>query len=397
MKKVLSLTLAALMSLSLAGCGGGSSAAATSAAAASEAASEAPAETAAAAAASSDMKVAMITDYGDITDKSFNQTTYEASKAFCDENGIEFEYKKPASDADADREASIEDAISEGYNVIVMPGFAFAQAIADEAPLYPDVKFVALDVAQADLDSAAGGTFSADNVYSAVYKEELAGYMAGYAAVKLGYTKLGYLGGMAVPSVVRYGSGFVQGANDAAKELGNTADVEVKYVYGGQFYGDADITSVMDTWYQSGTEVVFACGGGIYSSAAEAAVKTGGKVIGVDVDQAATIDGDYGEGITVTSAMKGLAATVNTLLSAIRDGKWDEYKGKVETLGIVSDEPSENYVQLPDDTQWGDGFTQDDYKQLVADLHSGKITVDNSIDALPTVDIAVDDQGSIKG
>ena len=174
MKKVLSLTLAALMSLSLAGCGGGSSAAATSAAAASEAASEAPAETAAAAAASSDMKVAMITDYGDITDKSFNQTTYEASKAFCDENGIEFEYKKPASDADADREASIEDAISEGYNVIVMPGFAFAQAIADEAPLYPDVKFVALDVAQADLDSAAGGTFSADNVYSAVYKEELA-------------------------------------------------------------------------------------------------------------------------------------------------------------------------------------------------------------------------------
>ena len=376
MKKVLSLTLAALMSLSLAGCGGGSSAAATSAAAASEAASEAPAETAAAAAASSDMKVAMITDYGDITDKSFNQTTYEASKAFCDENGIEFEYKKPASDADADREASIEDAISEGYNVIVMPGFAFAQAIADEAPLYPDVKFVALDVAQADLDSAAGGTFSADNVYSAVYKEELAGYMAGYAAVKLGYTKLGFLGGMAVPSVVRYGSGFVQGANDAAKELGNTADVEVKYVYGGQFYGDADITSVMDTWYQSGTEVVFACGGGIYSSAAEAAVKTGGKVIGVDVDQ---------------------AATVNTLLSAIRDGKWDEYKGKVETLGIVSDEPSENYVQLPDDTQWGDGFTQDDYKQLVADLHSGKITVDNSIDALPTVDIAVDDQGSIKG
>ncbi|MCI2153782.1 MAG: BMP family ABC transporter substrate-binding protein [Solobacterium sp.] len=398
MKKVLSLTLAALMSLSLAGCGGGSSsAAATSAAAASEAASEAPAETAAAAASSSDMKVAMITDYGDITDKSFNQTTYEASKAFCEDNGIEFEYKKPASDADADREASIEDAIAEGYNVIVMPGFAFAQAIADEAPLYPDVKFVALDVAKADLDKAAGGTFSADNVYSAVYQEELAGYMAGYAAVKLGYTKLGFLGGMAVPSVVRYGSGYVQGANEAAKELGNTADVEVKYIYGGQFYGDADITSVMDTWYQGGTEIVFACGGGIYSSAAEAAVKTGGKVIGVDVDQAATIDGDYGDGITVTSAMKGLAATVNTLLSAIRDGKWDEYKGKVETLGIVSDNPSENYVQLPDSTQWGDGFTEDDYKQLVADMHSGKITVDNSIDALPSVEITVDDQGSIKG
>ena len=344
-----------------------------------------------------DMKVAMVTDYGDITDQSFNQTTYEACQAFCQENGIDFTYKKPATDADADRESSMEEAIEEGYNVIVMPGYAFAPAIVNVAPLYPDVKFVALDVSEYDLDTAAGGDFAEENVYSAVYQEELAGYMAGYAAVKLGYTKLGFLGGMAVPAVIRYGFGFVQGADDAAAEIG-AEGVELKYVYGGQFFGDADITSVMDTWYQGGTEVVFACGGGIYSSAAEAAAKLDGKVIGVAVDQAGPIDGAYGDGMTVTSAMKGLAATVNTLLTAIKDGAWDDYKGQIQNLGLVSENPEENYVQLPASTQWADGFTEDDYKALVAKMFSGEIEVDSGIETMPEVTaITVDDQGAIKG
>ena len=373
MKKIVSAMIAGIMAVSLVACsstGGGSAAGGSEAAA-------------------SDMKVAMVTDYGKITDQSFNQTTYEACKKFADENGIEFTYKQPATDADADRVASIEQAIEEGYNVIVMPGYAFAPAIVETAPTYPDVKFVALDVSEYDLFSANGEQdFTADNVYSAVYTEEGAGYFAGYAAVKLGYTKLGFLGGMAVPAVIRYGYGYVQGADAAAKELG-LSDVEIKYVYGGQFFGDADITAVMDTWYGAGTEVVFACGGGIYTSAAEAAKKVGGKVIGVDVDQAPTIDGDYGEGMTVTSAMKGLAPTVDLLLSAIRDGKWDDYKGQVQTLNLVS---------LPDSTQWSDGFTQDDYKALEEKVLSGEIEVDNSTDKEPAVDVVkVDYQGAIKG
>ena len=274
----------------------------------------------------SSVKVAMITDYGDITDQSFNQTTYEACKAFCEEQGLDFQYYKPASDSDADRVSSIETAIDEGYNVIVMPGYAFAPAIVAVVEEYPEVTFIALDVSEYDLQAAKGtdADFSWQypaNLYSAVYQEELCGYMAGYAAVKLGYKKLGFLGGMAVPAVVRYGYGFVQGADAAAVELGLT-DVEIKYVYGNQFYGDADITAYMDTWYAGGTEIVFACGGGIFSSAAEAATKEGvnGKVIGVDVDQAPTIDSKYGEGLTVTSAMKGLAPTVKAQLAAVKDG-----------------------------------------------------------------------------
>ena len=233
----------------------------------------------------------------------------------------------------------------------------------------------------------------ADNVFSAVYQEELCGYMAGYAAVKLGYTKLGFLGGMAVPAVIRYGSGFVQGANAAAEELGT--DIEINYVYGGQFYGDGDITAAMDTWYQGGTEVVFACGGGIFTSAGEAAAKVGGKVIGVDVDQAGTIDGLYGEGMTVTSAMKGLAATVNAELSAILDGTFEG--GKVDNLGLVSDVPAENFVQIAGSTQFSDTFTEDDYAALVAAMNAGDVTVSNDITTEPAVSVVtVDYQGNIK-
>ena len=254
----------------------------------------------------SEIAVAMITDYGDITDQSFNQTTYEACKEFCEEQNINFSYFKPASDSDDDRIAQIENAIDSGYNVVVMPGFAFANAIIRTADEYPDVKFVALDVSEYDL--TAGGWTIPENVYSAVYQEEISGYFAGYAAVKLGYTKLGYCGGMAVPAVLRFGYGFLQGADAAAVETG--AEVSVVWGYANQFFGDADVTAVMDTWYGEGTEIVFACGGGVYTSVAEAAAKVGGKVIGVDVDQSRVIDPVYGEGLTVTSAMKGLAPTV---------------------------------------------------------------------------------------
>ena len=340
------------------------------------------------------MKVAMITDYGDITDQSFNQTTYEACKAYCTEKSIDFNYFKPASDADADRVAMIEKAVADGYNVIVMPGFAFGPAVKQTVNTYPDVKFFTLDVSAGDL----GEDFKIpSNLYCAIYQEELCGYMAGYAAVKLGYTKLGFLGGMAVPAVVRYGYGFVQGANAAAVEMKIADQVSVKYVYGNLFKADPAITGVMDTWYAGGTEVVFACGGGIYASAAEAAAKVeGAKVIGVDVDQSGIIDGKYGEGMTVTSAMKGLAPTVKTVLAAISADKWADFGGKMESLGLVSENPEDNYVQIPmESTQWSDGFTKDDYKTLVAAMFKGDVKVDNSTEAMPKTEIKVETFGNI--
>ena len=376
MKKIIALLLVAVMAMSLVACNASN--------------------------AGEGYKVAMVTDYGDITDQSFNQTTWEAVVAFGKDNNVETKYYKPTTNDTAARVASVEMAIADGHNVIVMPGYAFGATIATVSKDYPDVKFIALDVAKGDLLEGGvalkGESYDynpdnwdlskyvyMDNVYCAIYQEEISGYMAGYAAVKLGYTKLGFLGGMAVPAVIRFGYGYVQGADAAAKEL--NINIDMKYAYGNQFFGDADITAAMDTWYADGTEIVFACGGGIYTSAAEAAKKVGGKVIGVDVDQAPIIDKDYGAGMTVTSAMKGLyPTTIDTLTDVVINGKWDSYKGKIVTLGMVSgDDASLNYVQLGK-TLYAEGkFVEADYKALVKAIFDGTIKVSNDIAKEPAV------------
>ncbi len=391
-RKMIAMFLAAAMTFSLTACGGSGNAADKQTSAKAEESGGGGEE-----ASGSDISLAMITDSGDITDQSFNQTTYEACKAWAEANGVDFTYYKPDSDSDEARNASVDQAVAGGANVIMMPGYMFAAAVVAQSDLYPDVKFVALDVSAGDICEKGVGEgydynpdnwdvteyYNTDNVYCCTYQEEISGYMAGYAAVKLGYKHLGFLGGMSVPAVTRFGYGYVQGINDAAKELGIAGEVEVEYVCGGQFYGDADITGAMDTWYGTkGVEVVFACGDGIFTSAAEAAVKTGGKVIGVDSDQAPIIDQTQ-EGLTVTSAMKGLSTTVNTVLTDIQDGKWSDYAGKIDNLGMVSEIPEENFVQLPTaSTQWGDGFTEEDYKTLVKAIYNGEVKISNDISAV---------------
>ena len=392
MKKILAMLLALVMVMGLVACG--TDAPETTAPVETTPAESTPAETTPAV-SDVEYKIAMITDYGDITDQSFNQTTYEAVKAFSEANGVAYNYYKPSGDSDAERIAMVDAAISDGYNIIVMPGFAFANTIKETAEIYPEVLFFALDVGAGDF----GDYVLPENVYSAIYQEELCGYMSGYAAVKLGYKHVGFLGGMAVPAVVRYGYGFVQGVDAAAKELGIQNEVKLEYIYGNQFFGDADITAVMDTWYgEKGVECVFACGGGIWTSAAEAAVKVGGKVIGVDVDQAAIIDGMYGEGLTVTSAMKGLyPTTVDTLTDIVLNGNWAPYSGQIATLGLISADPEANYVQIPmATTQWADAFTQEDYKAMVAGMFDGTITVSDDIENAPAVEIAVEYHPNIK-
>ena len=383
MKKFLALLLALVMMLSLVACGG---------------------EKAEEAAEAAEYRVAMVTDYGDITDQSFNQTTWEACQEFGQTTGTEVKYYKPTTNDTAGRVASVELAIAEGYNVIVMPGYAFGGTIAEVSGNYPEIKFIGLDVSAGDLLEGGvalkGESYDynpdnwnltdyvyMDNVYCAIYKEELSGYMAGYAAVKMGYTNLGFLGGMAVPAVIRFGYGFVQGVDAAAAELGIAANV--KYAYGNQFFGDADITAVMDTWYSNGTQAVFACGGGIYTSAAEAAKKVGGKVIGVDSDQAPVIDGQYGEGMTITSAMKGLhPTTIDTLTDVVINGNWANYAGKIDNLGLIGEDPAANYVQLAASTLWCDAYSEADYAAMVKDMFNGVITVSNDVTTEPATTAA---------
>lgn len=351
------------------------------------------------------LRIAMVTDSGDITDQSFNQTSYEACKLFADENGLDFQYYKPSGESNEARVASINQAIQDGYTAIILPGFLFGEALFQVAEMNSDVNFIALDVSEFDVMSAAEASGKPDwklpsNCFCAVYEEQISGFMAGYAAVKEGYKHLGFLGGMAVPAVIRFGYGYVQGADAAAKEMGIADQVVLEYVYGGQFYSDSVITAAMDSWYQQrGVEVVFASGGGIYTSACEAAAKANGKVIGVDVDQSAQIN-KHGADMCVTSAMKGLAPTIITVLGAINDGAWDRYAGKFESLGLTSAEidnsASPNFVQLPTSNWALKNFTVDNYKTLVADLYNGKLHVSNDISAMPATEITVNEYPNIK-
>lgn len=360
MKKFLALTLALVMSLSLVACGDKKT---------DDTKTDAPDQTEQPAENEGAYKVAMITDYGDITDQSFNQTTYEACQEFCDAEGLQFEYYKPAGDSTAERVAMVDAAVADGYNVIVMPGYAFAETIKETAELYPDVTFIALDVAQGDL----GEDYTVpSNVYCAVYQEELCGYMAGYAAVKLGYTHLGVLGGMAVPAVQRFGYGFVQGADAAAKEIGAT-DVNIKYWYSGGFAATDEVKNKMDGWYSEGTEVVFACGGPVCQSCDAAAQANGGKMIGVDVDQSGQFD------TVITSATKGLAESVNEALTDAMNNGWkfsETYSGKETKLGAA-----ENCVGLPMSTSKFTKFSQEQYDSLYASIVDGTLAIDDSYDA----------------
>ncbi len=374
-KKLVSLFLVASMAATmLAGCGSSDAKDNSNDANATEDAANAGDS---AKADNSDDKIAMITDSGDITDESFNQITWETCVAYGEENGVETEYYKPAEDTDEERINAIDLAISEGATVVVMPGYLFGPAIAEEQDVYPDVKFIAVDVTESDIVNLSGDSVGiSDNVYICSFQEEQAGYLAGYAAVKDGYTDLGFLGGIAVPAVIRYGFGYVQGINDAAEELG--VDVNVKYYYGGQFYGDDSITARMEGWYKDGTQVVFACGGGIYTSAVDAAKDYDGKLIGVDVDQRPTI-GDS----CITSAMKGLGSAVTSALDAYFGGNWDTIGGKSEQLGLTQGD----YIGLPTDADsWGfTTFTTDEYEEVLAGIKDGSIEVSNDTENQPEV------------
>lgn len=369
-KRFLAALLSLLLVMGMAACGN------------TEKEEESPAETEAA--MNPDYRVALITDSHDVDDHSFNQTTYEACAAFCNDHHVTCTYKKPDKNTDESRIQMVDSAVAEGYNVLLLPGYLSAKTVDVCSKKYPDVKFIAIDVSADDLADVR------QNVYCASYAEEIPGYLAGYAAVRLGYKKLGFLGGMPLPSVVRYGYGYLQGINDAAASLDISDEIEVEFAYSGGFEASRTVIRAMNEWYEKGTEVVFSCGGGVFASVAEAAKAVNGKVIGVDTDQSISIN-HFGKDMAVTSAVKGLSVTVLEVLDAIiLKDQWETYAGKAEVLGLVSGEDlSRNYVGLPDSTHFTWRFTRDDYKSLVQNIYEGKILIQKDVLTAPNVTVSV--------
>ena len=342
-------------------------------------------ETAEKESAGESQEIAMVIDHeGSIDDKSFNQGTWEGIKAYADANGKGFQYYQSMEDSDEEYLNCFELAINGGAEIIICPSYMFEAAIYKAQDLYPDVNFMIIDGRPQAGDDATYAT--ADNTYSVIYAEEQAGFLAGYAAVKDGYRKLGFMGGMAVPAVVRFGYGFVQGADYAAKELGlGEGEIEISYAYTGNFDATPDNQNKAASWYQAGTEVIFACGGAVGQSVFAAAEANNGKAIGVDVDQSGDSE------TVITSSIKQLQITVNAALEAYYAGS---FPGGVDaTLGVESDG-----VGLVMDNARFETFTQEDYDGIYAAMKENKDGILDSIlkdtdvesaDELPVVSVTV--------
>ena len=381
MKKVVTILLILGMMLSVVACAPAAAPAATEPEATEAPATEATeAPAAEATEAPVALNIAMVTDVGNIDDKSFNEFTWKGCSDWATENGMVANYYRPSEDRDEARIETIKTAIDKGANVIVCPGYLFGATYKQLPQQYPDVMFLGIDLGLGDVPEPQA------NTALITYQEEQSGFLAGYAAVMDGYTKLAFLGGIDVPAVVRYGFGFVQGADKAAAELGNTKDVSIKYWYSGTFGPNDEIKTKTAGWYTEGTQIIFAAGGGIVYSAITSADEANGKLIGVDVDQA-----NISERV-VTSAKKELENSVKLALSDLlaNGGKWSEaYAGVENKLGAAQD-----CVGLPTDAaSWRfSTFTQDQYKTLFDKVKSGEYTIASAIDVQPTVSITVDYQ-----
>lgn len=317
-------------------------------------------------------EIAVVTDVGQLMDGGFNQGTYEGVKTYAEANKISYLYYQPANGSDAtdnDRVAAMRQAIKNGAKIIVAPGFLQATAMTTVAKESPEVKFVFVDGWA--LDDGAGNLLK--NVTAIVYKEQESGYLAGYAAVKDGYTKLGgtFGGGGSNPACNRFAYGYVQGAKDAANEIGTDIEVKISFQYGGSFSGSPELATQMGTWYSNGTQVIFSCGGSMVQSVIAAANETtNGKIIGVDTDQSGLSDR------VITSAMKGLSASVQKVLGEFYGGKWDaQLGGQASNLGAADDATG-----LPISTSRFTKFTAADYEAIYQKVKTGAVTPDANVD-----------------
>ena len=298
-------------------------------------------------------EVAFVTDVGQLKDKSFNQGTYDGVKLYAANNNLSYKYYQPANGSEAtddDRFAAMKAAVDNGAKVVVCAGYLQEAALRTAAKQFTDVSFVFID-----------------------------GYPVGEEAdVKDSpYTKLGFTGGGGGnnPACCRYGYGFVQGADAAAKELNEKVEINYSWQYGASFSASPELQTMAAGWYQAGTEVIFACGGSMFASVAAAAGAEEGKVVGVDVDQS-------GESPTViTSAMKGLADSAQWALGKFYAGEFASIGGVQTSLGA-----NENAVGLPTATWSLTKWSVDSYKVMLQDIKDGKIAIDNNYDNLASTE-----------
>ena len=310
-------------------------------------------------------ELALITDIGTIDDKSFTQGSWEGLKKYAEEKGITYKYYKPAGKDTDSKIDSIYLAISSGAKLIVTPGYLFEPAIYKVQDIHPEINFVLLDGTPQD------GTYTdfriEKNVYAVLYAEEEAGFLAGYGVVKEGYTNLGVMGGMAEPSVIRFGYGFVQGADYAAKELG-VKNIKIDYTYIGGYEPTPEVQTKASSWFIKGVQVIFAPAGGAGNSVMSAAEQNKGYVVGVDVDQSVESP------TVITSAMKMIGESVYNAIDEFYKGNFPG--GKIAVL-----DAKVHGIGLPMETSKFKNFTKEDYDNIYKKLVDGSVKILKDTDA----------------
>ena len=314
-------------------------------------------------------EVAFVTDVGQLKDKSFNQGTYDGVKLYANANGLSYKYYQPANAdqaTDDDRIDAMQAAVDGGAEIVVCAGFLQEAALKAAAIANPDVNFVFID--GYPLSDDDGNVLA--NVAGISFKEEQSGYLAGYAVVKEGYTELGFSGGGGGtnPACCRYGYGYVQGAAAAAEEMETKVNINYTWSYGNQFAASPELQTLINGWYENGTEIVFSCGGSIFQSITAAAAENDGDVIGVDVDQSGDSD------TVVTSALKGLTSATTWAIAKFYDDEWADIGGTGTSLGVDDDS-----VGLPTATWSLENFSVEEYEDLLAAMKAGDLVVDNTV------------------
>ena len=319
-------------------------------------------------------ELALITDIGTIDDKSFTQGSWEGLKKYAEEKGITYKYYKPAGKDTDSKIDSIYLAISSGAKLIVTPGYLFEPAIYKVQDTHPEINFVLLDGTPQD------GTYTdfriEKNVYAVLYAEEEAGFLAGYGVVKEGYTNLGVMGGMAEPSVIRFGYGFVQGADYAAKELG-IKNIKIDYTYIGGYEPTPEVQTKASSWFIKGVQVIFAPAGGAGNSVMSAAEQNKGYVVGVDVDQSVESP------TVITSAMKMIGESVYNAIDEFYKGNFPG--GKIAVL-----DAKVHGIGLPMETSKFKNFTKEDYDNIYKKLIDGSIEILKDTDAKDVSQLPLD-------
>lgn len=298
------------------------------------------------------------------TESGADAMLWQGVQTFASAYGYTATTQTAEGDSSADVETALRTAAESGAKLVICRGDAAATALYRIQESYPDVHYLLFDDEPHNDDYSAYKT--ANLVHCVLFQEEQAGYLAGYAAVIDGYTSLGFVGTREIPGIVRYGTGFLQGAEAAAEQQGET--VNLKFWFADTYDENDAVTQRMADWYNGGVSLIFVSGGTLYKSAAQAAEQTGGKVMAGDTNVTELSDS------ILASAVKCYNAAVQRqLYEFFTAGSWStQNAGQTERVGITNAE-----VALESDTSWRlDSFTLDNYRSLYEDLRTSVKRVD---------------------